>query len=157
MKKYARFFALLCLTALFALSLVTLSACNDEPAPPAFVKASESADGYATVYIEDGGELDVMVLSDPQVDYTEKYKVVGSPGNDVTYSFIEDFVAATDPDLVVINGDLVMLDNPILSQVPYFVRYAEIFDLRAARNALDVHIRQPRLRRRLHPRVGNSG
>lgn len=128
MKKYARFFALLCLTALFALSLVTLSACNDEPAPPAFVKASESADGYATVYIEDGGELDVMVLSDPQVDYTEKYKVVGSPGNNVTYSFIEDFVAATDPDLVVINGDLVMLDNPILSQVPYFVRYAEIFE-----------------------------
>ena len=128
MKKYARFFALLCLTALFALSLVTLSACNDEPAPPAFVKASESADGYATVYIEDGGELDVMVLSDPQVDYTEKYKVVGSLGTEVTYSFIEDFVAATDPDLVVINGDLVMLDNPILSQVPYFVRYAEIFE-----------------------------
>ena len=144
MKKYARFFALLCLTALFALSLVTLSACNDEPAPPAFVKASESADGYATVYIENGGELDVMVLSDPQVDYTEKYKVVGSPGNDVTYSFIEDFVAATDPDLVVINGDLVMLDTLCR-------------DLRAARNALDVHIRQPRLRRRLHPRVGNSG
>ena len=85
MKKYARFFALLCLTALFALSLVTLSACNDEPAPPAFVKASESADGYATVYIENGGELDVMVLSAPQVDYTEKYKVVGSPGNNVTY------------------------------------------------------------------------
>lgn len=128
MKKYARFFALLCLTALFALALFTLSACNDEPAPPAFVKASESADGYATVYIEDGGELDVMVLSDPQVDYTEKYKVVGSPGNNVTYSFIEDFVAATDPDLVVINGDLVMLDNPILSQVPYFVSYAEIFE-----------------------------
>lgn len=79
MKKYARFFALLCLTALFALSLVTLSACNDEPAPPAFVKASESADGYATVYIENGGELDIMVLSDPQVDYTENIRWWAAP------------------------------------------------------------------------------
>lgn len=69
-----------------------------------------------------------MVLSDPQVDVYEKYKVVGSPGNDKTYSFVKDFVTATDPDLVIINGDLVMNDMPLKSSTPYFDRYAEIFE-----------------------------
>ena len=129
MKNSIRFLLLVTLTlSVILTAAICLAACNDTPDLPPFLKAEDSEDGYATVYIENGGELDVMVLSDPQVDYTEKYKVVGSLGNNVTYSFIEDFVAATDPDLVVINGDLVMLDTPFASQVPYFVRYAEIFE-----------------------------
>lgn len=130
MKKTRKFFV-----ALFALA-VTLAmcfcfvACDDEPAEEKmrFEKASDSADGYATLYMPSDGQLDVMVLSDPQVDIWEKYQTVGSPGNDKTYEFIEDFVAATDPDFVVINGDLVMADLVVKSQVPYFEKYAEIFE-----------------------------
>ena len=124
MKNSIRFLLLVTLTlSVILTAAVCLAACNDTPDLPPFLKAEDSDDGYATVYVTDADDMEIMVLSDPQVDATEKYKTVGSLGNDVTYSFIEDFVAATDPDLVVINGDLVMLDNPIASQVPYFVRY----------------------------------
>ena len=81
MKKTRKFFV-----ALFALA-VTLAmcfcfvACDDEPAEEKmhFEKASDSADGYATLYMPSDGQLDVMVLSDPQVDIWEKYQTVGSP------------------------------------------------------------------------------
>ena len=127
--KRSRFFFFLLLALILLAAALFFVAC-DEPSPYTpytFLKASESEDGYATVFIPDGGDLDIMVLSDPQTDYYEKYKVVGSPGNDKTYEFIEDFVKETDPDLVVINGDLVMMDVAV-SQVPYFERYAKIFE-----------------------------
>ena len=110
--KRSRFSSVLLLALILLAAALFFVAC-DEPSPYTpytFLKASESEDGYATVCIPDGGDLDIMVLSDPQTDYYEKYKVVGSPGNDKTYEFIEDFVKETDPDLVVINGDLVMMD-----------------------------------------------
>ena len=129
MKNFIRISILVTLTlSVILTAAVCLAACNDTPDLPPFLKAEDSEDGYATVYVTDADDMEIMVLSDPQVDATEKYKTVGSLGNDVTYSFIEDFVAATDPDLVVINGDLVMLDSFVASQVPYFVRYAEIFE-----------------------------
>ena len=127
--KRSRFSSVILLALILLAAALFFVAC-DEPSsytPYTFLKASESEDGYATVFIPDGGDLDIMVLSDPQTDYYEKYKVVGSPGNDKTYEFIEDFVKETDPDLVVINGDLVMMDVAV-SQVPYFERYAEIFE-----------------------------
>ena len=131
MKFVKRATAFLCILVLCLSVAVFAAACNNDDGTEqgvTFVKAKESADGYATLYVPEGKSLDVMVLSDPQVDYTEKYKAVGSPGNETTYAFIEDFVRATDPDFVVINGDLVMLDTPFASQVPYFDRYAEIFE-----------------------------
>lgn len=116
--------------AVLALTLsVALVACGEKGQPePAFLLASESEDGYATVYAPSDRDFRLMVLSDPQVDFFEKYKVVGSPGNDKTYEFIEDFVKETDPDLVIINGDLVMNDNFLVSSAPFFKRYAEIFE-----------------------------
>lgn len=51
------------------------AACDKtEGAAVTFVKASESEDGYATLYVADGRDLNVMVLSDPQVDYYENTK-----------------------------------------------------------------------------------
>ena len=76
-----------------------------------FDRASESADGYATVYIPDDRDFKILVLSDPQIDTSQKYTLVGSLGNDKTYEFIEDFVGQCAPDLVVINGDMVMNDT----------------------------------------------
>lgn len=129
MKKFGKLTALLFVLVMCVSLAAAFAACDKtEGAAVTFVKASESEDGYATLYVADGRDLNVMVLSDPQVDYYEKYKVVGSPGNDKTYRFIEDFVSATAPDFVVINGDLAMVDMPLVSQVPYFVRYAEIFE-----------------------------
>lgn len=120
---------LLTLVVLMTASAIMV-ACGDKSNDTAvtFVKASQSEDGYATVYAPDDRDIKIMVLSDPQVDVYEKYKVVGSPGNDKTYSFVKDFVTATDPDLVIINGDLVMNDMPLKSSTPYFDRYAEIFE-----------------------------
>lgn len=107
--------------AVLALTLsVALVACGEKGQPePAFLLASESEDGYATVYAPSDRDFRLMVLSDPQVDFFEKYKVVGSPGNEKTYEFIEDFVKETDPDLVIINGDLVMNDNFLVSSAPF--------------------------------------
>ena len=92
-----------------------------------FDRASESADGYATVYIPDDRDFKILVLSDPQIDTSQKYTLVGSLGNDKTYEFIEDFVGQCAPDLVVINGDMVMNDT-LATSAPYFKRYGEIFD-----------------------------
>ncbi len=128
---------LLCLLLTLSLILsfaVVFVACNDDvPAPSdkTFVKAKDSADGYATVYIPSDRDINILLLSDPQVDTTEKFTTVGSLGNDATYSFIKDLVTAVSPDFVIINGDLVMADgwlgiNP--SQVPYFTEYGELFD-----------------------------
>ena len=128
MKNLTKVLSAVCVVVIILSLGAVFVACDDAPEKVTFVKAADSEDGYATLYVPDGSDADVMVLSDPQVDFYEKYKTVGSPGNDMTYSFIEDFVAATSPDLVVINGDLVMLDMPLVSQVPYFVRYAEIFE-----------------------------
>ena len=111
-----------------ALCFALSSCATDKTVQPDFLLASESADGYATVYMPSDGDIKIMVLSDPQVDVYEKYKTVGSLGNDATYSFVEDFVRTTSPDLVVINGDLVMNDMPLLSSASYFKRYAEIFE-----------------------------
>lgn len=130
MKNIKRFISILLVLALFAVSCIVLFACDkkDVDNTPAFLKASESADGYATVYMPNDRDIKIMLLSDPQVDVYEKYKVVGSPGNDKTYEFIEDFVAQTLPDLVIINGDLVMNDMFWQSSSQYFDRYGEIFE-----------------------------
>lgn len=53
MKNIKRFISILLVLALFAVSCIVLFACDkkDVDNTPAFLKASESADGYATVYM----------------------------------------------------------------------------------------------------------
>lgn len=129
MKNTRRTGILLLSVILLFVVCATMVACNDKgETPTAFLRAGESEDGYATVYIPDDRDVNILVLSDPQVDVVEKYKVVGSPGNDKTYAFIEDFVRTTAPDFVIINGDLVMNDVFLTPSTPYFDRYAEIFE-----------------------------
>lgn len=131
MRNFKKILTVLLTLVVLMTACAILVACNDDADRTevvTFVKASASEDGYATVYAPDDRDIKIMVLSDPQVDVYEKYKVVGSPGNDKTYSFVKDFVTATDPDLVIINGDLVMNDMPLKSSTPYFDRYAEIFE-----------------------------
>lgn len=130
MKNIKRSISILLILSLLLTACFMLFGCDrtDTDTTVAFLKASESEDGYATVYMPEGRDIRIMLLSDPQVDYFEKYQVVGSPGNDKTYEFVEDFVAQTAPDLVIINGDLVMNDMWLMSSSPYFKRYAEIFE-----------------------------
>lgn len=129
MRKNNKIIAIFVVVALLAMSCVAFFACDNNDAVQAtFVRACDSKDGFATVYLPEDRDIKIMILSDPQVDYYEKYKVVGSPGNDKTYEFIEDFVGQTNPDLVIINGDLVMNDMMIASSSPYYERYAEIFE-----------------------------
>lgn len=123
-------FSAIIISVIMTLSLLfVVTSCNKEDDSKKYVgfeKASRSADGYATVYIPEGRDVNVMILSDPQVDTTEKYNLVGSLGTDKTYAFIKDMVATEQPDLVIINGDLVM--STVLNNAPYFKRYAEIFE-----------------------------
>lgn len=117
MRNFKKILTVLLTLVVLMTACAILVACGDKSNDTAvtFVKASQSEDGYATVYAPDDRDIKIMVLSDPQVDVYEKYKAVGSPGNDKTYSFVKDFVTATDPDLVIINGDLVMNDMPLKS------------------------------------------
>lgn len=92
-----------------------------------YVKAADSADGYATVYIPEGRGLKVLQLTDPQMDNTWKYSEVGSDTDgSKTLMLIEKLVKATQPDLIIITGDLVMavLEN----NWGYAKRYADLLD-----------------------------
>ena len=128
MRKFKKIVAILLVVAALIAACAVMAACDKESTPATFAKAGESSDGYATIYVPDDRDVKIMVLSDPQVDVYEKYKVVGSPGNDKTYAFVEDFVKTTKPDFVIINGDLVMNDLFLKSSTPYFDKYAEIFE-----------------------------
>lgn len=114
---------ILILSLLCGLACIFAS-CNNNKT---FTKASKAKDGYATVYIPEDRDLRILLLSDPQVDLTEKYKAIGCLGNDATYNFVKDLVKVNNPDLVIINGDLVMHDS-FNSSTPYYKRYAEIFE-----------------------------
>lgn len=121
------------LAMLLSVAMAIMVGCNKDnktlQSAPKFVKAADSDDGFATVYMPSSGGIKIMVLSDPQVDTTEKYKAVGSLGNDATFAFIEDLISSTNPDLVVINGDMVMSSVPFLQgNGPLFKRYCEIFE-----------------------------
>lgn len=98
MRNFKKILTVLLTLVVLMTACAILVACNDDADRTevvTFVKASASEDGYATVYAPDDRDIKIMVLSDPQVDVYEKYKVVGSPGNDKTYSFVKDFVTAT--------------------------------------------------------------
>ncbi len=127
MNKNYKIIAIIVLAVMLASFTFVLVGCNAEEEILPFDKADESKDGYATVYIPEDRDFNILLLSDPQIDTTEKYKHVGALGNDKTYDFVEDFVRQNAPDLVVINGDLVMHDS-FTSSTPYFDRYAEIFE-----------------------------
>lgn len=129
MRKYKSIISFfLIVVLLFSLSMIFFACDNNTQTELTFVRACDSEDGYATVYLPEDRDIKIMILSDPQVDSYEKYKAVGSLGNDATYSFVEDFVRTTEPDLVIINGDLVMNDNFFESSSPFYKRYAEIFE-----------------------------
>lgn len=72
-----------------------------------YVHSEDADDGYATLYIPDDGKCNVLLLADPQLDVTEKYKVVGSE-NRLTLLLVEKLIDATNPDLVIIAGDIAM-------------------------------------------------
>lgn len=133
MKAIRRILTIVLSLTLLLSSLLALQGCKESEITPrtqgitVFYKAKDHEDGYATVYADDEDDFNILLFSDPQVDTTEKYKNVGSWGNEKTYQFIKDMTVAKSPDLVIINGDLVMHDS-FSSSTSYFVRYAEIFE-----------------------------
>lgn len=126
MKTAKKLIIVLLIISVFIPSLFTLQGCQVQK-NKGFYKASKHKDGYATLYIPDGEDFKILLLSDPQIDSTEKYKNVGSMGIDKTYQFVKDMARAANPDLVIINGDLFMQDD-YSSSTPYYKRYAEIFE-----------------------------
>ena len=90
-----------------------------------FVQAAESEDGYATVYVPSDRDAKVLLLADPQLDPTEKYSIVGSY-NHLTIVFLNKFLDATEPDLVIIAGDVVM--SALFNSWSYFCQIADIFE-----------------------------
>ena len=121
--------SLLCFVVCF-LAVTLLFGCQkseDERDPYAegFIKASESADGYATVYVPTGRDAKVLLLADPQLDPTQKYGMVGS-SNELTIVFLNKYLDAVRPDLVIVAGDLVM--TVIFNNWKYFCQIADIFE-----------------------------
>ncbi len=125
MKLKSKVLIVLLIICIFAASLIVLQGCQG--AKKSFYKANAHKDGYATVYVPEGEDFRILLFSDPQVDSTEKYKNVGSTGNEKTYQFIKDMTLTVKPNLVIINGDLVMHDE-YTSSTFYYKRYAEIFE-----------------------------
>lgn len=120
------------LCAIILLMILALSVgcqkTDETPTDPysvGFIKASEGADGYATVYVPSDRDAKVLLLADPQLDPTEKYKTVGSY-NELTLVFLNKILDATDPDFVIIAGDVVM--TVLLNNWKYFCKIADIFE-----------------------------
>lgn len=92
-----------------------------------YCKAENSEDGNAYIIAPQNRNLKILVLSDPQIDPTNKYHKIGS-NNEKTFDFIDSLIVNSKPDLVIITGDLVM--SVELNQWQYMQRYAEIFENR---------------------------
>ena len=117
-------------TVLFLLVTVLSVGCQKADDTPdvhsvGFVQAVESEDGYATVYVPSDRDAKVLLLADPQLDPTEKYSIVGSYNN-LTLVFLEKLFDATEPDLVIIAGDVVM--SALLPNWKDFQKIADIFE-----------------------------
>lgn len=93
--------------------------------PEGLVQAADSLDGCATVYVPAEREARVLLLADPQLDPTEKYSVVGSY-NELTLVFLDKFLDAADPDLVIVAGDIAM--TVLRNNWSYFCQIADIFE-----------------------------
>ena len=125
--KRKTFLCAITILAILALS-VGCQANDPEPNDPysvGFIKAAESTDGYATVYVPSDREAKVLLLADPQLDPTQKYSIVGSY-NELTLVFLNKFLDAAEPDLVIIAGDLTM--TGLLNNWNYFCKIADIFE-----------------------------
>ncbi len=121
--------ALLC-SILWLIFIVLSTGCrvvenNGEKYSLGAVHAAESEDGYATVYVPYNRDARVLLLADPQLDPTEKYSVVGSY-NRLTLIFLDKFLDAAEPDLVIIAGDVVM--SALFNSWSYFCQIADIFE-----------------------------
>ena len=92
-----------------------------------YLKADESDDGYATVYIPDGEEIELLVLTDPQVKYpVNNYELLYGASNENTYILVERLITRAEPDLVIITGDLVM--SQFTNNMKYIRRWANLFE-----------------------------
>lgn len=95
--------------------------------PVVYVEFSTSrVDGYTTIYTPKDYDLKILQLTDPQQKYpVNDYEYIGG-SNEGTFVFIERLVKATDPDLVVITGDIVM--SQMMNNYSYFLEYGEFFE-----------------------------
>ncbi len=123
MKKKALLCSFLCLL-LIVLS-VGCEKPDEEVHSVGFVQAAESSDGFATVYVPSDRDAKVLLLADPQLDPTQKYSIVGSY-NELTLVFLDKFLDAAQPDLVIVAGDVVM--SAIFNSWSYFCQIADIFE-----------------------------
>ncbi len=90
------------------------------------VRAEDSEDGYATIYKTEE-PLKILTLTDPQTKYPiNNYETDYGGSNANTFVFIERLVKATDPDLVVITGDIVM--SMFANNVEPMKLYLELFE-----------------------------
>ena len=123
--KWKAWMCLIIWVALLALSV----GCHalPEELPSGFVQAADSEDGYATVYVPDDRPAKVLLLADPQLDPTQKYKIEGSE-NKLTITLLNKLLDAADPDFVVIAGDLAI--SEFHNNWQYFCRIADIFEER---------------------------
>lgn len=125
MKRRSLFCFVVCFLAVTLLFGFQKSKSEPDPYAEGFIKASESADGYATVYVPTGRDAKVLLLADPQLDPTQKYGIVGS-SNELTIVFLNKYLDAVRPDLVIVAGDLVM--TVIFNNWKYFCQIADIFE-----------------------------
>ena len=125
MKRRSLFCFVVCFLAVTLLFGCQKSKSEPDPYTEGFIKASESADGYATVYVPTGRDAKVLLLADPQLDPTQKYGIVGS-SNELTIVFLNKYLDAVRPDLVIVAGDLVM--TVIFNNWKYFCQIADIFE-----------------------------
>jgi DNA repair exonuclease len=126
--KFKRILALLTVLMLL-LSVTAFSGCKDDNATVdnsiKFDRVENSTDGYAAIYMPDNRPLKILQLTDPQVDTSKKYSIIGGD-NDQTYVFIEALLTAVKPDFVIITGDLVMAN--IMSNQRELLRYADVLE-----------------------------
>lgn len=125
--------------AILVLAIAVTSACgiavgynavfpsDTEPCDIRVVRAVDSEDGYTTIYKPSDRDLKILDFTDPQIKpYMSDYVDYFDGSNENTIVFLERFVEALDPDLVIITGDIV--HSMAFSNLKHWDAYCEMFE-----------------------------
>ncbi len=137
--KKSRFLGFLCVLTVLLVTFATLFTfvgCKDNknnlPVYKSevitdFVKAEQSEDGYATIFVNGDSDLRILLLSDTQLSATNGYASFGGT-NDRTFKLINGLLDSVKPDAVLIAGDIVA--SYAQNNWPLFKQLADNFEER---------------------------
>ncbi|NCA66496.1 MAG: hypothetical protein EOM87_00370 [Clostridia bacterium] len=121
-------------TVIIICSLFAITGCSNNQQNSGFMRAEDSPDGYAAVYLPDGGAIKIVQLTDIHLEYflgTDEslWHTNGIAGDNAsTIAMLDKMLAALEPDLIIITGDA--LRTWTRDNFTEYRQLAEIFESR---------------------------